>query len=220
MLSSLRRLWARQTPAAAHEAPRRWARASGGVFKHAREADGFVVEWKVGDLPARLEWGPSTRPYIGTSEVRLRGELRVPDDLQILLMARGLMQVLESEVFAQATGAVQTHLDGNTPEEMRWLVLLPGLALPRGLELRIGAVGNAPVWLDTWVGGDFADALAQQPADVPFVLMVHRGRLTLRSAMALPQVEEMTRLRTLFDAAMRRAPAATEALAGPDSGTL
>src|SRR4029450_4218404 len=82
-----------------------WAQQQGHGFKRAREGGGFVIDgsyadrpWGAGwggrrfvidgssaDRPWRLEWGPPQRSYIARHELRLRIELKLSSNLQMLL---------------------------------------------------------------------------------------------------------------------------------------
>ena len=86
-----------------------WAEAASLVFKRARGGDGFAVEGSLGEdyVPWRLEWGPSKRFYFDSNELRIRAELGLPDELQMLVMSRALMRRLESETFHTLTDSLK-----------------------------------------------------------------------------------------------------------------
>jgi hypothetical protein len=175
---------------ALHEV-RQWAEGRGWRYARARGGDGFAVE--AGDL--RLEWGPSQRDYLEPSELRVRRDLGDCGDLQLLLMSRQLMTVLEQEVFEQATEGNRTRVDDRTPEEVRWLVLFP--KLPRStlgaLAEHIGALSNhrgaAQLWLQEPLRAQVAAAVARLAADEPMAMIVQRGRFVLRQALAEPTID-------------------------------
>ena len=48
-----------------------------------------------GATPWRLEWGPSQRPYIQGQELRIRAELGLSSELQLVLMNRALQEAME-----------------------------------------------------------------------------------------------------------------------------
>src|SRR5438093_8478212 len=64
-----------------------WAQKQGYSFKRAKDDQGFVIDGAFGTRPWRLEWGPPQRAYIPTTELRLRMELQLPSDLQMLVMS-------------------------------------------------------------------------------------------------------------------------------------
>ena len=77
--------------------------------------EGFVIDGRLGATPWRLEWGPSQRPYIQGHELRLRAEMGLASDLQLVLMNRELQETMEKAVFDQYVEGVQTRIDNQTP---------------------------------------------------------------------------------------------------------
>jgi hypothetical protein len=71
--------------------------------------------------------GPVAAPYIQGQELRLRSELGLASDLQVVVMNRTLQEQMEKDVFDQYVEGVQTRIDNQTPPEMRWLVMFPKL---------------------------------------------------------------------------------------------
>jgi [acyl-carrier-protein] S-malonyltransferase len=79
-----------------------------------------------------------------------------------MVITRALQEQLEKTVFEQYVQGVQTRIDDQTPPEMRWLVMYPKLT---GAELgplreRFAALANAKPWLQQWIAGPLAAALA------------------------------------------------------------
>ena len=185
-----------------------WAQERGYVFRGVRKSEGFVIEGRLGTAPWRLEWGPSQRAYVEGFELRLRAEVG-HSELQALVLNRGLQESMEKSVFEQYVEGVQTRIDTTTPPEMRWLVMFPKLAGSemRALRERYAAVGNHKSWLQRWLDGELTKALAAAPGSVddPTVLMVSRGRLTLRTGLADPDVPLLEAWLRLFETAMREA---------------
>lgn len=186
-----------------------WARSRGWTLRGVRDVEGFVIDGSTGADPWRLEWGPSQRSYIDGPELRLRAELDVPRELQVLVLDRTLMEAMERSVFEQYVEDVQTRIDTETPAEMRWLVMYPKLA---GAELKSlregwGAVASSRHWLRQWLEGSLSTALGgvRAAADQPLVLMVGRRRLSLRTALPDPDVPLMQRWLRLFECALREA---------------
>ena len=68
-------------------------------------------------------------------------ELKLPSDLQMMVLTRPLLELLERETFEHYTESTQTHIDISTPEEMRWLAMFPKvtLVLPKSIRGRFGA---------------------------------------------------------------------------------
>jgi hypothetical protein len=195
-----------------------WAESHQYGFRPVPDA-GFVVDGRLGATPWRLEWGPSQRPYIHGQELRLRSELGLGSDLQVLVMNRGLAEQMEKDVFDQYVGGVQTRLDNQTPPEMRWLVMFPKLSGGEmgPLKERWVALSSQKDWLQQWLDGALATALQGLRFEdgAPLVLMIGRGRLMLRTAQreaAVPQLQSWLRF---FECAIREARRA--AADNPDS---
>lgn len=209
MMRLLQRWLTRGPSLAGWDAVADWAEASGHGFKRARDGDGFAVDARAPKV-WRLEWGLRQRHYIQGYELRVRADIGAAVGLQMALLSRALMQELEREVFEEFTEGVRTRADTETPEEMRWLVMYPklgGSAL-QGLREHFGGVAKVPPILTQWLQGPLATALEKTAAlwlraGEPLVLVVQRGRLTLRCAMAKPDVERMQAMVALFEVALR-----------------
>jgi hypothetical protein len=210
MLEGLKRLFSRTAaPAQGWDALAPWAASRQYVFRGVREGDGFVIDGRLGATPWRLEWGPSQRVYVPGNELRLRAELSLPPDLQVLVLTRALQAQMENAVFDQYVEGVQTRIDNQTPPEMRWLVMFPKLG---GAEMgvlreRFVALASIKPWLTQWLEGPLSAALAsvRLPQNVPIVLMIGRGRLTLRTAVPDPEPRDLEPWLNLFETAMREA---------------
>lgn len=171
--------------------------------------EGFVVDGRLGATPWRLEWGPSQRPYIAGQELRIRAELGLSPELQLVVMNRQLQEKMEKDVFEQYVEGVQTRIDNQTPPEMRWLVMFPRLAdkdLPE-LADRYAALSSLKPWLLQWLTGPLTQSLAALRVDaaVPLVLMIGRGRLMLRTALPEPELPAVQQWLRLFECSMREA---------------
>lgn len=195
-----------------------WAESREYGFRAVAD-QGFVVDGRLGTTPWRLEWGPSQRPYIAGQEVRLRSELGLGSELQMLVMNRHLAGQMEKAVFEQYVEGVQTRIDNQTPPEMRWLVMFTKLAGGEmgALKERWVALSSQKDWLLQWLDGPLAAALAALHLDEeqPIVLMIGRGRLMLRAAQVDAQVEQLQGWLRLFECAIREARRA--AADSPDS---
>jgi hypothetical protein len=171
--------------------------------------EGFVVDGRLGATPWRLEWGPSQRPYIEGQELRIRSELGLSPDLQVVVMNVALAEKMEKDVFEQYVEGVQTRIDNQTPPEMRWLVMFPKIADKDLGELagRYAALASVKSWLLPWLAGPLSQSLAALRVEptVPMVLMIGRGRLMLRTALAEPELPALQQWLRLFEGAMREA---------------
>ena len=166
-----------------------WAKSQQYAFKRVREADGFAIDGSFGSLPWRLEWGPPQRAYIATRELRIRMELNLPQELQMMVLNRTLLELLEHQTFEDFTQSTQTYVGSAVPEEMRWLAMWPRASLAGQRELRqhVAVLGPDPELAGAWVQGALGlqllgarEGLLKQP----FMLMCHRGRLYLRMELA------------------------------------
>ena len=168
-----------------------WADSRMAQFRLTRDGKGFLIEQPKA-LPGalRIEWASSQRAYISGNELRMRCELRLHSDLQMMVLCRQLMETLESAVFEAYTDTLKTRVDTDTPEEMRWLVMFPKLGQINSklVRQRFGAVGVNKELTAAWLDGELSEALAQASQDLlpeghPFVLMTMRGNVYLRTAM-------------------------------------
>jgi hypothetical protein len=199
------------------EPVRLWCEQIGASFKLTRTRDGFVILSTEDAVTVRIEWGPSQRTYLGSHELRLRGETGIDPQTYALLMPRALLNRLEREIYSQFTDSVQTRLDEQTPEEMRWLAMSPRIGGRQMGELAeaYAVVGNLNEWTQQWLEGPLSQALhalpTQLPAPLPgqtaadFALIAQRSRLVLRCAMPQPGVEAMAAHLQFFRLALRQA---------------
>lgn len=182
-----------------------WAEARNADFTQGSDAQSFLIDAPTGGPgPLRIEWGPSQRSYLLGPELRMRCELGLHPDLQLLVLCRDLMERLETAVFEAYTDTLKTRADTDTPEEMRWLVMFPKFnpSASQTLRQRFGLVGVTKELLSAWVEGELGVALTQATQDVlpaghPFVMMSLRGNLYLRTAMSeatLPAIQGLVRL--------------------------
>jgi hypothetical protein len=185
-----------------------WAASKEYTFREV-QGEGFVIDGRLSTTPWRMEWGPSQRPYIQGHELRLRAELGLAPELQVVVLNRKLQEDMEKSVFDQYVEGVQTRIDNQTPPEMRWLVMFPkiGSAELGPLDGRFVALGSVKTWLAHWLEGPLAQALDGMHLDAktPVVLMIGRGRLMLRTAMPDPPVALLQTWLRVFETAIREA---------------
>lgn len=208
MLGGLKGFFANQGLGPDYSDVSAWAKRRGHVFKRARDAQGFAIDGQLDGQPWRLEWGPSQRPYIEGQELRLRMDLGLPQDLQLLCLSRALNERLEKEAYEQFTQSNQTQMGDSSPEEMRWLVMFPKIAFEQSKLLRqqFGGVSSVQLEGAEWVAGPLGHALeravgtflAGQP---PFVLITTRGKIYLRLALGSVDENDVAGVLGLFETA-------------------
>jgi hypothetical protein len=175
----------------------RWADANQWTLKRTITHDG----WAMNDNPDhpgwRIEWGPAQRRFMSSHEFRIRFEVAQNSDVQALVLDQPLLARLDREVYEQITDHVQTRLDEETPEEMRWLAMHPKLSpnqMGVALRDRYGAIGSDTEWVSRWLGGPISDALKARAAEMPleavsaepFMLRLARGQVVLRQSASRP----------------------------------
>lgn len=186
-----------------------WSRSAQVQIRTPREGEGLIVDGKLGDAPWRLEWGASQRPYVLGHELRIRAEVSVPGELQIIVLNKVLQEAIEKTMFEQFVEGVQTRIDTETPAEMRWVVMYPKLNRSELGELReyFAAVSSMKPWLQQWLNGPLSQALLGLNIDATtaFVLMIGRGRLTLRTELDEASPGSFEPHLRLFETALREA---------------
>ena len=190
-----------------------WAEARNAHFRVTRDGQGFLIEQPKA-LPGglRIEWGASQRSYIAGPELRMRCEVRLHSDLQMMVLCRQLMETLEKTVFEAYTDTLKTRVDTDTPEEMRWLVMFPKFTqiTSKLVRQRFGALGVNKELTGAWVEGELSELLAQASQDLlpdghPFVLMSMRGNVYLRTSMPEAELGKIQALVRLLECACREA---------------
>lgn len=190
-----------------------WCIEQGYTLRTVKQSEGFVIDGPAGPSAWRLEWGPSQRRYVKGHEMRLRCEPGLPPGLQALVLDKPLQQEMEREVFEEYVEDTKTRIDTSTPPEMRWLVMLQKIKADGAAMWKhhFAAVANDPEWASRWLSGDTGQALAGMSlADgQPMVLMLNRGRLTLRTPLENPDIGSLVPWLRLFEVATRGAVAAS-----------
>lgn len=195
-----------------------WARGQGASLREDPATGRLAGSVPSGERSWTVEWGPSQRAYVPGSELCLRSELPVPAVLQALVLDQALRAQMEREVFEAYVQDLHTRVDTRTPPEMRWLVMLPPLPPTASAALGqayAGVASDGP-WAARWVEGPVAQSLAsvrtvRGEPQVPFVLMLSRGRLTLRTGLEAPEPVLLDALSTAFRAASEAAIASSAA---------
>ena len=221
MLESLKRLFSPRAEGHDLSDVSDWAQRRGLGFKRARGEAGFVIDGRLEGKPWRIEWGLPQRHYIDGHELRLRMELDLPSDMQMLLMSRTLLDALERQTFEEFTDNVQTQIGTKTPEEMRWLVMFPKVSMStlKALRAHFGAVASVPAAGVAWLEGPLANALEHAANgflrdDPPFVLMTLRGRAYLRMQLRTPDPNDIAAALAVFETAVTQTSRAADSGAG------
>ncbi len=162
--------------------------ATRGLSVAADGAGGVVLEGQVQGRPWRLERGKPTRDYVIGQELRARAELALQEDVAAMVMNRSLKEALESKAFEQSTDQLRTTIDGNLPQEVRWLAMFDEFAWegpPAAFWDRYAVVAErretAMAWIDSALAQQLLDWPAPGPsAQAPFTLLLLRGRAYLR----------------------------------------
>lgn len=212
MLDAFKKLISRQPPGPDWREVAEWAKLNKLKFKRESEGTGFVLDGGMESKPWRLEWGPPQRNYIDGHELRLRMELGLSPNLQMLLISQPLLETLERQTFERFTESTQTVIDGATPEEMRWLAMFPKVPYKGSKEVRMrfGLVGNMPAETASWVEGALARQMEEAAVgflkkEPPFVLMLLRGRAYLRMQLPEPEVAIIGQAVAVFETAVLQA---------------
>ncbi|HEY0883764.1 MAG TPA: hypothetical protein VGE20_00695 [Ramlibacter sp.] len=199
MFDRIRKALARTAPAApsgmpdtrpspAADAPASQRAATRGLSFTADGAGGAALEGRVQGRPWRLERGKPTRDYVVGEELRARAELALHEDVAAMVMNRALKEALESKAFEQSTDQLQTTIDGNLPQEVRWLAMFDEFVWegpPAAFWDRYAVVADrretAVAWIDAALAQQLLDWPAPAPSpQAPFTLLLLRGRAYLR----------------------------------------
>jgi len=225
MLESLRSLLTGQGPGADVAALSRWAKQAGHAFKRMREPEGFAIDGRDEGLAWRLEWGSPQRSYIEGRELRIRMELGLPPDLQLLLLTAPLLERLERDTFEAFTRDNQTQMGDAIAEELRWLVMFPKIEMPdpKALSAHFGGVSSVRGRGSAWIDGALGEALMRATERLllkgpPFVLMTLRGRLYLRLQLPSPDAGHIAEALELFETASASALRIADARRGQRDG--
>ncbi len=157
--------------------------------------EGFVVKGRTQGKPWQMECGLPSRDFIQGQELRGRCDLGVLDAVSVVLMNRPLKVALEKRAYSLYTDSLQTMVDPQLPEEMRWLAVYQEVgwaSLPNMFLDRYAVLASKREHAVSWLNADVAQALMSWPpsgpsSEVPFILMLLRGKCYFR--MEYPQVE-------------------------------
>ena len=165
-----------------------WAGTKGIAFTGMGEGKGFVLAGKIGNKSWKIECGESTRDYILGDELRAKADLKLNDDVAILIMNRPLKEALENRAYEIYTDTLHTTKDPSLPEEMRWLAMYPEVSwnsFPPEFWRRYSVLAEKRGQALTWLDPHLEQLLTNWPEpgpneQVPFILMILRGKAYLR----------------------------------------
>lgn len=168
-----------------------WARQQGLDCIGGSDAQDFAVgaEWQ--GCRWRLECTAASRDFIEGRELRARAELGAPDDRTVIVMSRRLKETLENDAYAHYTGSLQTTVGDELPEEVRWLAMFDEVgwsAPPKPFWDAYAVIADRRSHAQQWLGLALQQSLLAWPghamasarAQVPFMLVLLRGKVYLR----------------------------------------
>lgn len=193
----------------------RWAVEQGFTYSLAAGGEGFCLSGRADGKPWKIERSDASRDFMQGDELRARAELRVLGGAAVIVMNRPLKEVLEKRVYKIYTDPVQTMAEPSLSEEMRWLALYPEFvwkALPDAFWRRYAVLatndGDAAVFIGEKVSQLLMLFGVSDPnAEVPFMLMLLRGRVYLRMQYTPADLETLQRASAIFAAACESAVA-------------
>lgn len=139
----------------------------------------------------KMELGRPKRDYIIGQELRGRAPLNLKPHASVLLMNRPLLEVLQKRAYGEFTDTLQTTVDPNLPEELRWIAMFDEhLAIrSESFTTRYGVVSESPLAPAAWMSEALAKALMSWPKppvtpQTPMLLMLLNGKVYLRMECA------------------------------------
>ena len=194
-----------------HSQVSEWAGTQGFAFSG--QGSAFALDGKVGDRVWRMERGRPSRKFIRGEELRGRADIGIDPDISVLIMNRPLKTALEKQAYQLYTDTLQTTADPNLPEEMRWLAMYDEVGwetLPLPFWDRYSILSDNRDHAMGWVGLGLADKMMHWPSqgttpEVPFMLMLLRGKVYLRMEYTPPDMPTLQHASTIFTMACESA---------------
>jgi hypothetical protein len=161
----------------------------------------------------KLERAAASRNYISGEEIRGRADIAVDPQVSVIIMNRPLKELLEKRAYALYTDSVETEASPTLMEEMRWLALYPQVGWERVADSfwhRYAVMTGQRAHAMSWVTPKLADLLMAWPepapaADIPFILMVMRGKVHLRMQLTPSNADTLDHITQVFTAAAQSA---------------
>ncbi|MES2936752.1 MAG: hypothetical protein V4864_03650 [Pseudomonadota bacterium] len=200
----------------AHGPMSEWAGTQGFALSLHGDGQTVALEGKVGGRQWRMEAGRPTRNYIRGEELRARADLRLAHEPSLMVINRPLKSALERRAYATLTDTLRTTSTPDLPEEMRWLAMYEEMAwdsLPEPFWERYAVIGDSREDAAAWVDTALAAALTGWPApvpsaEVPFLLLLARGKAYLRMEHAPPDMGTLQHALQVFTTSCESALAA------------
>ena len=174
---------------------------------------GSGIQGMLHGRPWKLERAAASRDYISGEEIRGRADIAVDPQATIVIMNRPLKELLEKRAYALYTDSVETHAGPTLMEEMRWLALYPEVGWekpPDSFWKRYAVMTNHRAQAINWVTPELAELLTSWPqpatdANVPFILMVMRGKAHLRMQLTPKGMDTLDHITQVFTTAAQSA---------------
>lgn len=184
-----------------------WAKGQGWSFAFQGDPAQFHLGGLVAGQPWRMESGAPARDYIHGTELRARADLHVVPEVALMVISRALKEELEGRVYGAITDTLQTAVDDNLPQELRWLAIYEELhwpELPASFSRLFAVVGDCADHGHHWVNAAVVSHLLMEriPAErvqAPLLLMLADGKVSLRMQTTprhLPDLQYATALLT------------------------
>lgn len=196
-----------------HDQVSEWALSRGMTFSNVPLSSAVSMQGKVGGRPWRMELGRPTRDYIAGEELRARAELGVDDDVGAMVINRPLKDTLERRAYSMITDTLQTTADPRLPEEMRWLAMYDEIGwegAPDAFWARYAVLADKREHALAWVDAHLIELLMAWPqpapsAQVPFMVVMLRGKCYLRMQYLPAQTPTLEHAATIFTSACESA---------------
>jgi len=184
-----------------------WAASHGMDLSTLGQGD-LSLQGMVGGRPWRMEIGRPSRKFIAGEELRARAELGLGSDMAVMIMNRPLKEALERHAYSIITDTLQTSIDPNLPEEMRWLAMYDEVGwegLPGAFWQRYAVLGDRRDTPPQWIDYRLAELLLGWPDpmpddQVPFIMMLLRGKAYLRMQYEPAELSTLDHAARIFDA--------------------
>jgi hypothetical protein len=190
-----------------------WASTRGFGLSTSDNSGSLGLEGKIRGKRWRMEMGRPTRNFIRGEELRGRAELGIDEDAAVLVLNRTLKEALDKQAYSIYTDHLQTQVDPNLPEEMRWLAMYDEVGweqLPQAFWERYAVLSDRPENAVAWIDITLANALMDWPepgptTETPFMLMLLRGKGYMRMEYQPPNMATLQHAAQIFTTACENA---------------